>query len=465
MRFGIQWCIVIFFSVIIISCRNHNSEQPLPENITFSDHIAPLIHTNCTPCHRPGSPGPFSLITYNDVLRKAKTIVKVTQSRFMPPWPADPTYSNFVGDRSLEQKEIEMISRWVQMGCPIGDSTKIPSPPHYPEGSQIGKADMMIKFPEAIQLKANNQDNFFLMKIPYRMDEDRYVKAIEFMPGNKKLLHHMNANLIVYEPGKKKDVFDGEKIIYTNIAQNAEDVQTRMDNKNDDGTYPVLIPLVCNYLPGVSPPIYPEGIGGFRMAKQGAFFINDIHYGPAPADTIDNGSYFNIFFADKPPTRPTYEILLGSLGVAPVKPQLVIPANEIKMFTIDYMVQQDMSVLTINPHMHLIGESFLAYALTPAKDTIPLIKIPKWDFRWQYFYTFKKVLKIPAGSVIHVEGVFDNTSSNPNNPFNPPQVIIDRGNKFDSMKTTNEMLQLIITYMSYKPGDENISLENQRLTN
>ncbi len=270
---------------------------------------------------------------------------------------------------------------------------------------------------------------------------------------------------IIITPGKKKDVFDGEKIIYTNIAQNAEDVQTRMDNKNDDGTYPVLIPLVCNYLPGVSPPIYPEGIGGFRMAKQGAFFINDIHYGPAPADTIDNGSYFNIFFADKPPTRPTYEILLGSLGVAPVKPQLVIPANEIKMFTIDYMVQQDMSVLTINPHMHLIGESFLAYALTPAKDTIPLIKIPKWDFRWQYFYTFKKVLKIPAGSVIHVEGVFDNTSSNPNNPFNPPQVIIDRGNKFDSMKTTNEMLQLIITYMSYKPGDENISLENQRLTN
>ena len=150
---------------------------------------------------------------------------------------------------------------------------------------------------------------------------------------------------------------------------------------------------------------------------------------------------------------------MGSLGVAPVKPALVIPANEIKSFTIDYNVQETMSVLTVNPHMHLLGQSFIAYATTPLGDTIPMIRIPKWEFRWQYFYTYKKVLVIPAGSVIHVEGVFDNTEKNINNPYFPPQVIIDRGDRFDSMKTTNEMLQFIITYMAYQPGDENLSLE------
>jgi len=150
---------------------------------------------------------------------------------------------------------------------------------------------------------------------------------------------------------------------------------------------------------------------------------------------------------------------MGSLGVAPVKPALIIPANEIKTFTIDYEVQEAMSVLTINPHMHLLGQSFIAYAITPHHDTIPMIHIPKWDFRWQFFYTYKKVLVIPAGSRIHVEGTFDNTEKNVNNPYFPPQVIIDRGDRFDSMKTTNEMLQFIITFMPYQAGDENMSLE------
>ncbi|MBP9550264.1 MAG: cytochrome c, partial [Chitinophagales bacterium] len=115
---------------------------------------------------------------------------------------------------------------------------------------------------------------------------------------------------------------------------------------------------------------------------------------------------------------------------------------------------------TVNPHMHLLGKSFIAYAVTPQNDTIPLVSIPKWDFRWQYFYTFKKVQKIPASSRIIAEATYDNTEYNPNNPYNPPQVIIERSNPFESMKTTNEMFQFIFTYMSYQTGDENISLEN-----
>lgn len=72
---------------------------------------------------------------------------------------------------------------------------------------------------------------------------------------------------------EKENVFGGEKIIATNLAESAEVVQTAMDNKNDDGTYPFLVPLVCNYLPGVSPALYPEGIGGFKMSKQGVFLL------------------------------------------------------------------------------------------------------------------------------------------------------------------------------------------------
>lgn len=437
------------------------------KEITYSDDIAEIIYTHCTPCHRPNSAGPFSLLSYNDVVKKSKTIAKVTQSRYMPPWPADEQYTHFIGERILTDDDIEKISEWVNQGCPIGDSSAIPAPPKYPEGSMIGIPDLVIHFPDTIHLDGNNTDHFFLARVPYLLDSTilkglacRYVKTIEFVPGNKKYLHHMNANLINFGVGLKKDVFAGENYIPTNLAEDAADLQKRMNNLNDDGTWPeYFIANVSNYLPGVSPPVYPKGIGGFELCKTGAFFINDIHYGPTPIDTFDAGSYFNIFFTDDPPERKTYDIVLGSLSkVAPVEPRLLIPAGEIKTFYIKWKTEQDYSILTINPHMHLIGKDFLAYALSPQNDTIRLIHIPKWNFRWQYFYTFKNPVKIPAGSTIIVEGTFDNTADNPNNPYNPPQVIVDRGSKFESMRTTDEMLQLIITLMPYKNGDEEILL-------
>lgn len=447
---------------LFIACKHNddegNSTIQLPDVITFSEHIAPIIYENCTPCHRNNAAGPFSFASYEEIKEKAKTIVKVTQSGFMPPWPADPEYSDFKDTRILTPTQIALIKGWVDQDCQLGDANKLPQVPKFPAGSQVGTPDLVLHFPE-IQLEGNNKDHFFLVKIPYEIPEDKYVKTIEFIPGAKKLAHHMNANLIEYQPGKKKNVFGGEKIIATNLAESAEFVQSKMDNKNDDGSYPSLVPLVCNYLPGVSPAKYPQGIGGFRMSKQGAFFINDYHFGPTAKPVIDSGSVLNIFFDDAAPKRPTYEILMGSLGVAPVKPALVIPANEVKTVTIDYKVQDAMSVVTVNPHMHLLGQQFIAYAITVKGDTIPMIKISKWDFRWQYFYTYKKVLVIPAGSTIHVEGTYDNTEKNVNNPYFPPQVIIDRGDRFDSMKTTNEMLQFIITFMEYQPGDESLSLE------
>ena len=76
-----------------------------------------------------------------------------------------------------------------------------------------------------------------------------------------------------------------------------------------------------------------------------------------------------------------------------------------------------------------------AFAITPNGDTIPLIKIKKWDFRWQYYYTFKQPVKIGSGTTIHVYGTFDNTDKNPFNPNHPPKLVL-QGEGIKSMKTT-----------------------------
>lgn len=448
----------MFFPMLLLvvwtSCSGDEKKASQP--VSYAEQIAPLIYKNCTGCHRPGEAGSFNLLTYQDAASRGKLIKFATQSRFMPPWPADASYTHFIGERVLSQEEIDLIAQWVDQGCPLGDSTKIPSLPNFPSGSQLGKPDLVIKFRDVYKLKGDGKDRFLLMRVPYEIPRDTFISAIEVIPGNRKVVHHVNAQLLSYEPDKKKDVMKGNVVADLNDFPDKMQAYKALDLQNDDGeTFPMMTTSVTNYLPGVTPPIYPNGIGGFVLTRKGAIFLKDIHYGPTRVDTTDETS-FNVFYSKYPPMRPTQEFQLGTFGVAPVVPRLSIPADSIKKFHSDFKVPFDLSVLTVNPHMHLLGKSFLAYAVTEQGDTIPLIRINKWDFRWQYFYTYKTMVKIPKGAVIHAEGVYDNTRNNPANPFSPPRLVEEREG---SMRTSDEMFQFIITYLPYRPGDESISLE------
>ena len=71
-------------------------------------------------------------------------------------------------------------------------------------------------------------------------------------------------------------------------------------------------------------------------------------------------------------------------------------------------------------------------------------------------------MKLVAGTVMIVEGVYDNTVNNPLNPFYPPRTVAERDG---SMRTTDEMFQLICTYLPYHEGDESISLRPDAVIN
>lgn len=453
---GFKRYIVLFCSIGILvlfySCGNDHKEI---ETVTYAEHIAPLIYKKCSNCHRPGEAAPFSLLTYADFYSRRQLIKTVTKSRFMPPWPADASYTHFVDEKVLTQEEIDLIARWVDEGCVIGDSTKIPSVPIFPKGSQLGTPDLVIKLRDVYKIKGDATDRFVLMRVPYEIPRDTFISVIEVVPDNKKVVHHVNAQLLSYEFDKRKDVMKGNVVVDINEYPTIMEAYQKLDLPNDDGSFPMMTTSVTNFLPGVTPPIYPNGIGGFKMKRKGALFLKDMHYGPSRVDTTDQTA-FNVFFAPHPPKRPTKEFQMGTFGVSPIEPELVIPPDTIMKFITKYTLPADISILTINPHMHLLGKSFWAYAITLKGDTIPLIKIKKWDFRWQYFYTFKKMVKVPQGATIYVEGVFDNTRNNPNNPFNPPRLVAEREG---SMRTEDEMFQFIITYLPYENGDEAISLE------
>jgi hypothetical protein len=441
---------ILLLSAGLVAC-----EEQLPNKVNFTEHVAPILYKNCVACHRPNGGAHFDLITYKDARRYGAALAFVTRQRMMPPWPADPHYTEFAGQRVMDEREIQMIEKWVKDGFIEGPADKMPKLPDFPVGSTIGQPDLRIPVMPYL-LPANSGDQFLIVKVPFELPADTYASVIEFVAGNGNVVHHVNGDMVKYDFIKKANVFDGDYI--TNMVNDStvQQAYQKLKLPNDDGTYPTLQRSVVNYLPGVYGQMYPQGIGGYSLPRKGAFLLNDLHYGFTKDQAVWDSSYINIFFARIPPNRPVKEFQLGTLGASPVEPNLVIQPDEIKNVSSRYTVPEDISILTVNPHMHMLGKTFKAYALKPGGDTIRLISIPKWDFNWQYFYTFKKMVKIPKGSTIVAEGVYDNTRQNMNNPFNPPRLVRDNNG---SMRATDEMFQFIITYLPYQPGDESISLE------
>lgn len=450
-----EWSYKILILLSLVFVASCDSEERVPRKVVFTEHVAPILFDNCTICHRDEGIGHFNLITYEDARRYASGIAFAAKERLMPPWPADPDYTEFVGQKILSERDIAILQKWVDDGLEYGAPEKMPALPDYPKASMVGVPDVTLPVTPTF-LEANSYDRFLMVKVPFELPVDTYARLIEFVPGRHNIVHHVNGDMVSYDYDRKQNVFEGERITNMVLDSTIKQAFEKLGLPNDDGTYPLLQKSVVNYLPGTYGQVYPEGVGGYKLKRKGAFLLNDLHYGFTTDEPVWDSSYINIFYAKSPPQRPVQEFQMGTLGVSPVEPDLVIQPDSIKHVITRLTIPDDISILTINPHMHLLGKSFKAYALKPDGDTIRLISIPKWDFHWQYFYTFKKMVKIPKGSTIYAEGVYDNTRKNLNNPFSPPRLVRDNDG---SMRATDEMFQFIVTYVMYKQGDENISLD------
>jgi len=419
--------------------------------LTYQKDIGPIIWANCSSCHNSNGAGPFNLISYSDVKKRANTIKEVINSGYMPPWPADTLSNTFIGEKKLNQKQITLISEWIEAGAPENRSSSYS--PEFKEWTNLPEPDLILKLPKA-NIEGNNQDQFFLMKVPYELKEERTAKLVVLVADNKKIVHHCDAQLINYSEQKKTELRSGKQVVNVNDYTDYPSAFQAMNLLYDDGSYPPLTPGVMHYLPGSEWQKYPEEIGGFLMNKKGAFLINQMHYGPSSKNT-DDQSELHIYFSEEAPKRIVKELVLGSGGQGNIKPELIIPPGKKSTYRIKFPINKDMAVLTVNPHMHLLGEKISASIIDLSGNTTSLVKVNNWDFRWQNFYTYEKPLIIRKGSNIVVEGIFNNTQENPFNPNSPP-IMVD-GLK-GSMKSTDEMFQFSLNYLDYQEGDENLNL-------
>ena len=424
--------------------------QARSQSVTFYKDVQSIVYNNCVVCHRPGEAAPFSLITYEDVSKRAKFIREVVSTRYMPPWRADNHYTDFANDRSLDEKEIATIVAWIDAGLPKGKEKSGPEKA-LRERTSAGtafprKPDLTIKMAEPFVLNGDGKERFMVFKIPFELPKGANVEAIEFTSNNKKLIHHVNYAI---HPVLDTTIglYDTVKMVDLN-GSSASDYYQWVKYKNEMTYY-------GGWIPGATYETYPKDMG-WEMPRRGVMLLT-VHFGPSALDAESlNG--VNFFFKDAPIKRKVQVISLGSGGIGEkdISPPMMIFANEVNRFTLKVANNQpDVSLLYAWPHMHQLGQSFKAYAIPAGGDTIPLVRIPAWDFRWQEIYRYRKPLLLPKGAVVHIEGSYDNTADNPMNPNNPPKLVLSDG----KMRSDQEMLTLILMYVTRQEGDEELTFD------
>ncbi len=215
-------------------------------SMTFAETIAPIVYANCVTCHRPGEAAPFSLISYEDVAKRGALIAKVTESRYMPPWHAEPGFGEFVGERRLTDAQIATIAAWVKQGMPRGDETRMPTPPKFPvDGWRLGQPDLILEMPIAFDVPASGPDVFRNFVIPTKLTEDKWVRGIEFRPSARKVVHHA---IFAQVPGGSRANVDGVDGRPGFGGLSAVGLMNRTD------------PGLGGWVPGAQPAMFTEGI-------------------------------------------------------------------------------------------------------------------------------------------------------------------------------------------------------------
>lgn len=414
--------------VFLISTLTVSAQRP-----NFSEDIAHVVYTKCGSCHRAGEIAPMPLTNYQQIKAMGQAIKYVTQTGYMPPWKADPSYAHYLNENVLTDWEKEQIKLWVDAGMPEGDPQKAPAFPTFPEGSQLGKPDLVISMAQAFKHAGNNKDNYRIFVLPTGLTQDQEIAAIEFRPGNKNICHHAIIGLDTTGKGRQLDAADPD-YGYAGFGGFGFEVANS---------------FVGGWVPGFETPLYPDGFS--KKLYKGSDLLVQMHYAPYNQEEYDS-SVINIFFAKKKPGR-IIETVMVNPSVLTNGP-FVIPANQVKEFHGEVKIPSNysLSLYSVLPHSHLLGKNWWIYAVKPDGDTLPIVRIPKWDFHWQMEYIFPKFLKIPGGSTVHMHAAYDNTDNNPENPNHPPKTVTF------GESTTDEMFIVFFSTTLYLPGDEQIAL-------
>ncbi|MCC6587766.1 MAG: ascorbate-dependent monooxygenase [Bryobacterales bacterium] len=364
--------------------------------------VAPILNRHCVECHREGQSGPFALQTYEQARVRATPMAQAVAAGVMPPWLADPQRHRFQGERRLSVGEKDILARWAAAGAPAGDLSALAPPPKFTDRWRLGEPHAVVGMSREFEIPADGPDLYECFVVPANFGRTRYVRAFEFRPGNRRLVHH--ALLFIA----------------------ATTTLPSLNSEYPCFGLPGFLPSgsLGGWTPGFQPAPYPPGTA--VTVPQGARLVMQIHYHPIGVRAADR-SEVALYFGDQKPERRMMDIALGSRNID-------IPAGDARYIVRDHFtIPVDVEVTGIIPHAHYIAKEMRGWATLPSGERIGLITIRNWDFNWQQHFRYQKPFVLPAGTKYEMEFRYDNSPDNPRNPFVPPQRVVWGANSTDEM--------------------------------
>ena len=357
----------------------------IPEKVTYAGEIATVLHENCASCHRAGDIAPMSLLTYDEARPWARSILKAVEAGDMPPWHANPEHGHFKNDRRLDDRERALIERWVELGAPAGDLSEAPAPPDFSGGWRLGEPDLVVTF-DSVEVPADGPDVFRDLIADTTEDGDRWIRAIEVLPEDRRVVHHV--------------------IIYAT-----------------DGQGPPSSGWLGAWAAGMEPMVFPEGTA--KLLKKGSKLVADMHYHPA-GEAATDATRIGVHFYDGEPDKELINLWVQNSSFE-------IPAgaanHEVRS---SHTFHEDATVHSLLPHMHYRGKDFTYTATYPDGRTETLLEVDGYDFNWQTIYELSEPHKMPKGTRIDCVAHYDNSADNPFNP-DPTKNVTFGNESFDEM--------------------------------
>ena len=370
-----------------------------PQAPTYTKDIAPLLAERCGMCHVAGGSAPFSLLTYADAKRHAPEIAAVIRARYMPPWKADPENGPFVGQHPLTDEEIDRIQHWFAAGAiegEAGDARASTVPASQVNGWRLGPPDLVVTLPQPYSLQAEGTDVFRIFVIPVPITKTRFVRGLEFRPGNTRVVHHANIRLDNTPASRALDQADAGPGYSGLITRSAG---------YPEGHF-------LGWTPGQVAPLLPKDLS-WRLDPHTDLVI-ETHMQPSGSRESVQPS-IGLYFSDMPPTRTPAMLRLSRQNID------ISAGDSQYIITDSYVLPVDVDVVAVQPHAHYRGRDVRGEATLPDGTTQRLIHIADWDFRWQHVFRFEQPRHLPKGTTLSMRWVYDNSPNNPRNPEHPPK--------------------------------------------
>jgi len=404
MRPALLTVYAVVFSVICLSAAT--AEAP-PTYRT----IQPLLAERCGGCHKPGEIGPMPLTSYAEVRPWAKAIKEAVLTHTMPPWFADPKASaHFRNDRSLPTEDIHKIVAWVDAGAPAGEVETVTVRPvsHDEAVPPSRKPDVVIKVP-GMRVPSSGTLEYTFLVTNLHFAEDKWIQQAEWKIDHREVVHHMNA--YVRPPWSSYVATAPYDVPY--VASRPERTARRTDETENDRRE-----LLIGYEPGYRPEAW--GQDRAKLIRKGSDMVFEMHY-TANGKAVTDSSELWLYFADRAPKERV-------LSLQPSDRELTIPPGDPNYHSVTFAkFTSPVTLISVQPHMHLRGKAYQMEAVYPDGRREMLIRVPRYNFRWQTTYFLTNPLRLPTGTVIECSAWFDNSPNNRSNP--DPQKTIHWGDQ------------------------------------